>query len=116
MYKGNQKIYAILFNKFSPEMCSKLEGRTGHSQAEQDKDSIVILDTIKSIMCGIEDSLQNKTATVMAKKILHMFWQNTNLANNDYKIQFDAHVNILEAYAVRMTIPPALLDSKLRDL
>ena len=46
MYKGNQKIYAILFNKLSPEMCSKLEGRTGHSQAEQDKDIIVLLDMI----------------------------------------------------------------------
>ena len=69
MYKGNQKIYEILFNKLSPAMCSKLEVRTGHNQVEEDKDSIVLLEMIKSIMCGMEDSLQKKTAIIMASKI-----------------------------------------------
>ena len=116
MYKGNQKIYEILFNKLSPPMFSKIEGRTGHNQVKEDKDSIVLLDMIKSIMWGMEDPLQKKTAIVMAEKILHMFWKNPNVENNDYKIQFDAYVNILEAYAGRITVPLALVDSKLRDL
>ena len=61
----------------------------------------------------MEDSLQKTTAIVMAEKMLHMLWQNPNVANKYYKIQFNAYINILEVYAGRITVPPALVDGKL---
>ena len=52
-------------------------------------------------------------AIVMADKTLHTFQKNPNVANDNYKSQFDAYVNVLEAYAGRITVPPDLVDGKL---
>ena len=38
------------------------------------------------------------------------------MANKYYKIQFNVYINILEVYAGRITVPPALVESKLRDM
>ena len=71
---------------------------------------------INKIMCGVEESLHKKMAIVMAKKTLHMFWKNPNVENETYKSHFDNYVTVLEAYAGRITVPPDLVDGKLREL
>ena len=53
---------------------------------------------------------------VMTKKMLHMFWKNLNIANNNYKRKFDAYIIVLEEYTGRITVPLALVDGKLREL
>ena len=55
-------------------------------------------------------------AIVMAEKMLHTFWQNTNVTNDNYKIQFDAYITVLEAHAGGITVPPALVGGNLREL
>ena len=116
MNEINQKLYAILIDQLLPDMHPKIEGTTGHEQVDSDQDWIDLLATIKKITYGVEEFLQKTMAIVMAKKTLHMFWKNTNVANDDYKIQFDTYVTILEAYTGRINVPPDLVDGKLREL
>ena len=108
MKKGKQKLYAIIIDQLSLEMRSKLEGTTGHEQVKEDQDGTTLLAMIKNIMCGVEESLQNKTAIIMTEKILHTFWQNLNVENDNYKSQFGAYVAVLGAYAGNITVSPAL--------
>ena len=65
---------------------------------------------MKKVMCGLEESLQKTMAIVMSKKMLHSFWKNPNVANENYKSQFDAYIIIYEACASGITIPPDLMD------
>ena len=116
MKKGKQKLYAIIIDQLSLEMRSKLEGTTGHKHFEEDKDGVTQLTVIKTIMCIVEESLQNTTAIVMAKKMLHIFWQNTNVANNDYRIRFYSYITALEGYADKITVPLALVGGKIIEL
>ena len=65
-------LYAIIINKSSPEMRSKLDVTTGHEQVEAYQDGITLLAMIKNIIYGVEESLQYTMAILMAKKTLHM--------------------------------------------
>ena len=53
---------------------------------------------------------------IMTDKTLYTFFQNPNVSNDDLKSQFDAYITVLEAYAGRITVPPDLVDGKLREL
>ena len=64
-------------------MRSKLNGTTGHKQFKEYQDGISLLEMIKKIVYGVEESLQNKMATVMANKTLYTFWKNPDVKNND---------------------------------
>ena len=70
----------------------------------------------KKIRCGVEESFQKTMAIVMTEKMLHIFWQNPNMENDNYKSQFNAYVAVLEAYLDGITVPPALVDSKIINL
>ena len=82
MNKGNQNLYAILIDKSSPEMRSKLDVTTGHEQVEAYQDGITLLAMIKNIIYGVEESLQYTMAILMAKKTLHMLKKNKNVARS----------------------------------
>ena len=71
---------------------------------------------INIIMCGVEESLYKTTAILMDHKTLHTFWKNPNVANNNYKIQFDTYVNVLVAYTSESNILPDFVDGNLREL
>ena len=114
MNEGNQKLYVILIDQLSPVMWSKLEGTTGNKQVKADQYGIYLFSMIKNIMCGVEESPQNTTAIVMSEKMLHTFWKKTNVVNDNYKSQFGAYVTVLEAYAVGIIVPPALVDGNIR--
>ena len=64
----------------------------------------------------MEESLQKTMAILMAEKMLYTFWQNPNVANDDYKRQFKAYVTVLEAYAEGITVLPVLVYGKIREL
>ena len=114
--KVKKKLYTILIDQSFRDMRSKIEGTTGHKQAEIDQYGIDLLAMIKKIICGVEESPQKKMVIVVAEKTLHTFWKNPHVANNDYKSQFDAYVTVLETYAGRIIITPALIDVNLREL
>ena len=86
---------------------------TGNEQFEAHQDGTELLSMVNKIMCDVEDYLQKTMAIVMADKTLHTFQKNPNVANDNYKSQFDAYVNVLEAYAGGITVPPDLVDGKL---
>ena len=73
-------------------MRSKLEGTTGHKEVDSDQYNMALLSMIKNIMCGVEDSLQKKMAIIMSDKMLHIFWQKPNVANDNNKSQFDTYI------------------------
>ena len=97
-------------------MQSKLEGTTGNNQVEADQDNIALFTMIKKIVCGVEESLQKIKAIVMAEKTLHTFCKKSNVANDNYKSQFDVYVTVLETYAGGIIVPLALVDGNLREL
>ena len=96
--RGKPELYAILTDKSSLAIHSKLKITTGHKQVEADQYGISLLAMINNIMCGVEESLQKKMVIVMAEETLHTFRQNTNLENDNYKSQFNTYVTVLEAY------------------
>ena len=114
--KVKKKLYTILIDQSFRDMRSKIEGTTGHKRAEIDQYGIDLLAMIKKIICGVEESPQKKMVIVVAEKTLHTFWKNPNVANDNYKIRFVAYVTVLEAHAVRITAPLAVVDGKSRQL
>ena len=116
MNEGNQKLCAILIDQSSPEMFSKLEGKTGHNKFKSYQYGISLLAMVKNIMLSIEDYLHKTVSIIMAEKMLHTFWQNPNVENDNYKIHLNTYVTVLEAYAGRITVQPDLEDGKIREL
>ena len=114
--ESDHKLYDILVDQFFTAIHPKLEGKKGHKQVEAYQYGITLLAIIKKIMCGVEEYPQNTMAIVMTDKKLHTFWQNTNVANNNCKIQFDAYVTVLQAYGGEITVPPAFVDGKLIEM
>ena len=93
--RGKPELYAILTDKSSLAIHSKLKITTGHKQVEAGQYGISLLAMINNIMCGVEESLQKTTAILMSEKALHTFWENPNVANGDHNSQFDTYVSVL---------------------
>ena len=55
-------------------------------------------------------------AIIMAEKTPHTFWNNTNMANDNCKIQVNAYATVLEAYAGGATKNTDLVYFKLREI
>ena len=114
--ESDHKLYDILVDQFFTAIHPKLEGKKGHKQVEAYQYGITLLAIIKKIMCGVEEYPQNTMAIVMTDKKLHTFWQNTNVANNDYRIRFYSYITALEGYADKITVPLALVGGKIIEL
>ena len=83
---------------------------------EADQYGIALLNLIKKIMVGVEESLQQTISIVVAERTLHTFFQNRGASNDYYKSQFDAYVTVLEAYCGGMSVTQILADTKLKEL
>ena len=96
-------------------MQSKLEGRKGYEQEEAEQDGIALLKLIEKIMVGVEESLQQMMAIVMAERTLYTFFQKMGTSNDNYKSQFDVYVTVPEVYCGGVSIPQVLVDTKLKE-
>ena len=96
-------------------MRSKLEGIEGYEQVESYQDGIFLLKVIKKIMVGVEESLQQTMAIVIAKRTLYTFFQKIVTSNDNYKSHFDAYVRVLEACCGGVSVTQILVDTKLKE-
>ena len=112
--ESNQKLFVILVDQCSEAMRSKLEGTKGYEQVEAYQDGLFLLNFIKKIMVGVEESLQQTMAIVVAERTLHTFFRKMVTSNDDYKSQFDAYVTVMEAQFGGVSVPQLLVDTKLK--
>ena len=80
------------------------------------QDGISLLKLIEKIMVGVEESLQQMMAIVMAERTLYTFFQKMGTSNDNYKSQFDVYVTVLEAYCDGVIVPQILVDTKMKEL
>ena len=67
-------------------------------------------------MVGVEESLQQTMAIVMAERKLHTFFQQMGISNENYKSQFHAYVTVLKAYCGGVIVPHVLVYTNLKEL
>ena len=67
-------------------------------------------------MCGVEYQLKYKWDMFKVDKMLHMFFQKTNMSNKKYKIQFDAFVIVLISYRGCNPIQPEFVKANLKAM
>jgi hypothetical protein len=52
-------MFALFIKQSEPAMRTKLKGTKGYDEAYKVQDGVKLLELIMSIMCGVEDHLQN---------------------------------------------------------
>ena len=93
----------------------KLEGTKGYEQVEADEDVIALIKLIEKIMVGVEESLQQTMAIVMAERTLYTLFHQMDTSNDNYKSQFEEYATVMEAYCGGVRVPQILVDTKLKE-
>ena len=111
--QDKQKTHIDEDNKPALQVLTEVQVSDEYEELESKQNGIRFLVLIWEVMCGVDEHLQDMWASVLADKALLAFYQQTDVANDEYLKLFGSRVTALETLGGDLPIPPKLISVNL---
>jgi hypothetical protein len=116
-YKENKsRAFAVIYEHCTPSLRAQLKGCDDWSTVSTTQNAISLLRKIKGFCCRFDATKQGTRAIVAADKQIFVFFQRSDVTNDDYFEQFKALVDTAESYGSSLGMSRGLTDEELRRM
>lgn len=114
-YKENKfKAFAVIYEHCTPSLQAQLKGSDDWSATISTQNAISLLRKIKGLCCRFDATRQGTRAIVAADKQIYVFFQQSDVTNNDYFEQVNVLVDTAESNGSSLGMSRILVDEELR--
>ena len=106
----------LFTGKCEPSLKTKIDGTKGYNKAHNSQDDIKTLERIRSLVCCMEENIQETRAMMKADKYLYTLSQRRNTKNDDYMKEFDDYIRVINYYGVKEPTHPGLAKTNLTKM